>query len=387
LLNGSRFTKTWRVRNSGTCTWTVAYALVFTSGFNLSEAQVYALPAIVRPGQTIDLSIPMLAPASSGSYQSFWALRNASGVIFGTSANSNEFLETRVQVIQPASVSGITLDMSVNYCSAIWQSQSGGLVCPGNSQDANGWALLLAQPVLESGKSGAYGLWTHPDLSANGWISGQYPTYRVNSGDHFLTEIGCPFDTPGCDLDFQVNYSTTDGMSGTIGRWRETFDGKSTSVDIDLSPIAGKLTQFTILISNRGTVAKADGIWLMPRIQSIQPAGKLIMSWVREDERIASCNQLNIYQITGTSSEARAYSCQSRQQELGRVSLSSDEIVQLQALIQRLKSFTGEMYLASSTQPILISIDFRGLGSVDAADSDIRAISSFAEAMFNRIVP
>jgi hypothetical protein len=387
LLSGAMFTKTWRVRNSGSCTWTVAYALVFTSGYNLSGVQAIALPATIQPGQMIDLSALMLAPTSPGTYQGFWALQNSSDAIFGSGTDSNNFLETRIRVIQSVAWQGNTYDMSVNYCTATWQSQTGVLNCQGASQDANGWALLLAQPVLESGSSEAYGLWTHPNNSVDGWISGQFSNYVVNPGDHFLTEIGCAANTPGCDLVFQVDYQTSDGQAGTIGRWRETFDGKSTRVNIDLSSLAGRTTMFTLIVRNRGSVANADGIWLLPRIQNLAFQGNLALTWIREVERTTSCKQLNIYANSDKSFEARAYSCLPDQQELGRTNLTSAEVFQLLATLQRLKSFAGEIYLASPSQPVLISIILRSPGDGDAADSDIRAISSFAEAIFNRIVP
>jgi hypothetical protein len=293
----------------------------------------------------------------------------------------------RIRVIQPTVGPGGTFDISVNYCTANWQSQTGTLSCPGTSQDADGWVLLLAQPVLESGSSEAYGLWTHPNNSADGWISGQFPNYVVNPGDHFFTEIGCVANTPGCDLVFEVDYQTSDGQAGTIGRWREAFDGNSTRVDVDLSLLAVSIPQFKLIVRNRGSVANADGIWLLPRIQNLTSQGRLVLTWTREDERTTSCSQLNVYMNIDSSFEARAYSCLPGQTELGRANLTSTEVSQLLAGMQRLKSFNGEIYLASPTQPVLITIDFHGSGSVNAVDSDIRAISSFAEAIYNRIVP
>jgi hypothetical protein len=39
---------------------------------------------LVSPGQEVDLSLDMVAPATPGTYQSFWKFRNASGIIFVT---------------------------------------------------------------------------------------------------------------------------------------------------------------------------------------------------------------------------------------------------------------------------------------------------------------
>ncbi len=79
---GDGFTKTWRLKNTGTCSWTPSYALVFTGGESMSGPSVQALTGNVNPGQTVDISVALTAPASNGSYTGNWGLRNASGVTF-----------------------------------------------------------------------------------------------------------------------------------------------------------------------------------------------------------------------------------------------------------------------------------------------------------------
>jgi hypothetical protein len=79
---GDSFTKTWRFRNIGTCSWTPSYALVFMNGESMSGPSVQALSGNVNPGQTVDLSVELTAPASNGTHVGNWGLRNAAGVIF-----------------------------------------------------------------------------------------------------------------------------------------------------------------------------------------------------------------------------------------------------------------------------------------------------------------
>jgi hypothetical protein len=78
------FTKTWRLRNSGTCTWSTAYSVVFSSGNSMSGPATQALTSSVAPGATIDISINMTSPASQGEYTGYWQLRNSSGQNFGS---------------------------------------------------------------------------------------------------------------------------------------------------------------------------------------------------------------------------------------------------------------------------------------------------------------
>ncbi len=51
------FTKTWRLKNSGTCSWTPSYAVVFSNGDAMSGPATQALTANINPGQTMDISV------------------------------------------------------------------------------------------------------------------------------------------------------------------------------------------------------------------------------------------------------------------------------------------------------------------------------------------
>lgn len=78
------FTKTWRLKNAGTCSWTPSYAVVFSSGDSMSGPATQALAGNVDPGQTMDISVDLKAPATGGDYTGYWKLRNAAGVTFAT---------------------------------------------------------------------------------------------------------------------------------------------------------------------------------------------------------------------------------------------------------------------------------------------------------------
>jgi hypothetical protein len=88
---GALFTKTWRLKNVGTCTWNDSYALVFDSGSILGAPAWNPLMATVAPGQEIDLSVPLQAPSTPGTYTGVWRLRNASSVLFGVGPGNDTF--------------------------------------------------------------------------------------------------------------------------------------------------------------------------------------------------------------------------------------------------------------------------------------------------------
>jgi hypothetical protein len=79
---GEAFTKTWRLRNAGTSTWTTDYSLAFIGGAQMSGPAAVPLPNSVSPGQTVDISVNMVAPQEKGTYRGFWEMRNPGGNLF-----------------------------------------------------------------------------------------------------------------------------------------------------------------------------------------------------------------------------------------------------------------------------------------------------------------
>ncbi len=89
---GATFTKTWRLKNAGTCTWNSSYALAFDSGDQMGGPASQPLSSSVAPGASVDISVNLQAPSADGSYTGVWGLKNPSGVRFpvigGISARS-----------------------------------------------------------------------------------------------------------------------------------------------------------------------------------------------------------------------------------------------------------------------------------------------------------
>ena len=95
---GESFTKTWRLQNTGTCTWNVDYAVVYASGYSLQGPNVMALTGIVRPGKMVDISMVFEAPGVDGSYTGYWMLRNADGDLFGIGSDSKSPFWVAIEV-------------------------------------------------------------------------------------------------------------------------------------------------------------------------------------------------------------------------------------------------------------------------------------------------
>jgi len=98
FLPGTAFTKTWRLRNAGTCAWTTAYSLVFDHGDSLGGPPSVPLAGNVPPGATVDLPVNLVAPAAPGTFTGYWKLRSDSGVLFGVGARGDATFFVRIIV-------------------------------------------------------------------------------------------------------------------------------------------------------------------------------------------------------------------------------------------------------------------------------------------------
>lgn len=77
------FTKTWAVKNSGTCDWSTAYQVIYSSGDQMGGASSTTLTAAIAVGASGNISVELTAPATAGTYTGYWAIANAAGQAFG----------------------------------------------------------------------------------------------------------------------------------------------------------------------------------------------------------------------------------------------------------------------------------------------------------------
>ena len=77
------FIKTWTFKNTGTCTWTTEFDIFFVSGDQMSAPSVLDFPQTVQPGQSVTISIPMVAPPEPGTYTGYWIFADQGARRFG----------------------------------------------------------------------------------------------------------------------------------------------------------------------------------------------------------------------------------------------------------------------------------------------------------------
>jgi len=77
LKAGEKFTKTWKLQNIGTCTWT-GYTVAFVSGDKMEAPDSVPVPE-TESKSTVDVSVELVAPAEDGAYAGNFELRDAEG--------------------------------------------------------------------------------------------------------------------------------------------------------------------------------------------------------------------------------------------------------------------------------------------------------------------
>jgi hypothetical protein len=260
---GQTFTKTWRLKNIGACSWTPSYAVVFSTGASLNGPSVQALPGNVNSGQTVDISLALTAPSTAGNYRSYWKLRNASGVLF------TQFY-VDIDVVTSSSGGG-GFDLHSQAPSAEWIGSAGVITFGGPDTDPNGFALFKNNARVEDGGTPNKILEMHPQWVDNGVMSGIYPTYTVQPGEHFTARIGFLALADGScgtgNATFQFNYKES-GTVHPLGSWTETCDGSLRNVDVNLSSIVGHNVQFALAILANGSSGQDWGVWVSPRVEA-----------------------------------------------------------------------------------------------------------------------
>jgi hypothetical protein len=269
---GIQFTKTWRLRNDGSCPWNPGYAIVFDEGDALNgPASAPLTGQDVPPGETIDVSVNLVAPQEAGSYQGFWMLRNPAGQIFGLGEKADKNFWVKIQV---GSTSPIGYDFNIQAKSAAWIGSGGdsgdsNLTFDGADGDSNGVAKLKKDIILENGKLAGVTLVTGPKQVENGKISGTFPEYTVQEDDHFLAKLGFLENCGSGKVIFQFAVKEGDNPQ-MLGEWAKACDGTLLLPEIDLSSFAGHKVQFVLSVLAAGSPADDLVVWGSARIEKVQ---------------------------------------------------------------------------------------------------------------------
>lgn len=284
LLPNSNFVKTWRVKNTGTCTWTTGYAVVYFSGDQMSAPAATALLGNVAPGATVDLSVNMKSPGTNGVYTGNFKLRSDTGLIFGTGSayNAPIYAEIKVSsimllpgfdlggIIELMPLETLVYNFASNYCSASWRNATapGTLSCPGTTSDAAGYVVRNDDPKLSNGTTyTGVALVTHPQWIDGGSIAGIYPAIAVTNGMKFRATLGCGHGGPACSVRYFLRYYEQ-GVATLkqLNQWDLDYADTPLKVDVDLSSLAGKNIIFVLQTVALDGPDQDWAQWVNPRI-------------------------------------------------------------------------------------------------------------------------
>jgi len=269
IAAGATFVKTWRLKNTGTCTWNSAYSLVFNNGDSMGgPASQQLTTGTVASGQNIDVSVTLKAPTTTGTYQGFWKLRDSANVIFGL-GDTNKAFWVKIDSVNPATPTptvNVTFDFIAKGPNAVWRNATANLPWGDPGDDTPGVALSGSNVKLNDNNTYPSVLATFPQVIASGVITGTYPAYTVQDGDHFKALIGFKAGYPSGQAKFRLKYNV--GSTETVlGEWIKAYDGNVLSINVDLSSLKGQTVQFILAVVAITPPYGDKSEWVSPRIE------------------------------------------------------------------------------------------------------------------------
>lgn len=261
LYPGTPFTKTWELKNTGSCAWNSNYLLVFANEGDLMNApisQPMMMSGAVQPGELVKVSVTLTAPSKLGDARSYWKLRNPAGVDFGPAGKSFWTAIKVADKFQPQD----------NLCGAAWSNGSADITCPSKSGDPKGAVLRMANPVFASGyQDNETAILLEPQQINDGMISGKFPPYWVNAAAPLLKAIiGCAQNAKACDAKVTLTGQVGNEPEQTLGEWNVAYSKDWAVVRIDMAAkgLAGKAVTLRIYARANGPASQDRVLVLGP---------------------------------------------------------------------------------------------------------------------------
>ncbi len=95
---GEYFVKIWQIINTGTCSWDTNYHLVWIGGESMQAPSSIQIPHEVKPQETVDLRVNLIAPETPNFYENSWMLQDPDGNYFGFGPNHDQPLYVKIEV-------------------------------------------------------------------------------------------------------------------------------------------------------------------------------------------------------------------------------------------------------------------------------------------------
>jgi hypothetical protein len=210
------FTKTWRLKNIGSCTWTSGYSLIFDHGDQMSAPAAQQLTAgTIAPGQTIDVSVELLSPNLAGTYQGYFKLRASDSSLFGIGPSADGAFWVKIVVkaiLGPPAVAPVTHYSSTTMGISPGAVNSKTAACPAGSvvtgggfsantnihvytqvMDGNGWLVFAKNNAGSPQNVTVYAICLYFPSVASSQVSKSVTV--LGGGGQTTSQVDCPAGT------------------------------------------------------------------------------------------------------------------------------------------------------------------------------------------------
>ena len=244
LMNpGDPFTKTWRLKNSGTRAWGLGFTIRYVGGVKMAAKESYPLPA-AAPGAEVDVSIDMVAPTTPGTHYEDWRLFDDHGEIFG------EIVYLRILVPWQQ---GSSVVAPVSQRDARWNDKRLGQV--GSNQTIGKWGCLLTCFTMVAN---AYGHQVTP-AQLNDSMVRQGGFIDVN-----LTKWNALTDVY-TDMIYGGKLASTPEVTKSIDA--SLMEGRPVAVQVDFTsdtPYTDNDQHWVLIVGKDGEDYRVNDPWLLP---------------------------------------------------------------------------------------------------------------------------
>jgi len=173
LIVNTTFTKTWTLKNVGSCTWTSGYHVIFDNGDAMGgPASIPITAGTVAPGESVVVSVDLVVPGAIGTYRGNWRIKSPEGEIFSLTTGNPFWVQIK------AVSGGVAMTLSPHIPSGpIFLMPKIDMVYEGASVPASNWASAKAtcpsgSIVVGGGFAGSHELVIYTTYKdGNGWTT------------------------------------------------------------------------------------------------------------------------------------------------------------------------------------------------------------------------
>jgi hypothetical protein len=198
------FTKTWTVKNTGTCTWDDSYLVSQLSGTPMSQQPAYLFVPqgqTVAPGQTVNISLGMTSPVGNGTYRSDWGLQKRDEPLMPVQGGVNgKAFYVKIRVNDGSAAAGRVTDASVK----IEREEGSGAVCTADTT-----YFVHASITTDGPMTAAYQIFSSAGQIAAGNFESDQGVSPAVDGSLVFNQAG----TKTIDLRFAGPYPYPDNIS------------------------------------------------------------------------------------------------------------------------------------------------------------------------------